>query len=92
MSNSKIVSKTYFIGDLINLVTDLGGTLKDSEQIWKEFINLLRKENVLNEKFDLNTENSKDEINSGFKKAAEFLFVMLYLKAQLKSQPLTQFF
>lgn len=73
MSNSKIVSKTYFIGDLINLVTDLGGTLKDSEQIWKEFTTLLRKENVLNEKFDLNTESSKDEINLGFKKAADFL-------------------
>ena len=64
---------TYFIGDLIDLVTDLGGALKDSEKIWKEYINLLRNENVLNEKFDLNTETSKDEINSGFKKAAEFL-------------------
>lgn len=73
MSNSKIVSKTYFIGDLINLVTDLGGTLKDSEQIWREFTALLRKENVLNDKFDLNTEASKVEIDSGFKKAAEFL-------------------
>lgn len=73
MSNSEIVSKTYFIGDLIDLVTDLGGALKDSEKIWKEYINLLRNENVLNEKFDLNTETSKDEINSGFKKAAEFL-------------------
>ena len=72
MSNSKIVSKTYFIGDLINLVTDLGGTLKDSEQIWREFTALLRKENVLNDKFDLNTEASKVEIDSGFKKAAEF--------------------
>lgn len=73
MSNSEILSKTYFIGDLIDLVTDLGGTLKESEQIWKEFITLLRKENVLNEKFDLNTEASKDEINSEFKKAADFL-------------------
>ena len=35
--------KSYFIGDLIDLVTDLGGTLKDSEKIWKEYINLLRK-------------------------------------------------
>lgn len=64
---------TYFIGDLVNLVTDLGGTLKDSEQIWKEFTSLLRKENVLNEKFDLNIALSRDEIKSGFKKAAEFL-------------------
>lgn len=37
--------KSYFIGDLIDLVTDLGGTLKDSEKIWKEYINLLRNEN-----------------------------------------------
>lgn len=78
--SSEIVSKTYFIGDLIDLVTDLGGALKDSEKIWKEYINLLRKENVLNEKFDLNTETSKDEINSGFKKAAEFLNEKLSVK------------
>lgn len=64
MSNSKIVSKTYFIGDLINLVTDLGGTLKDSEQIWKEFTTLLRKENVLNENFDLNIETSRADNTS----------------------------
>lgn len=67
------MTTTYFIGDLVNLVTDLGGTLKDSEQIWKEFTSLLRKENVLNEKFDLNVALSRGEIKSGFKKAAEFL-------------------
>lgn len=64
--------KTYFIGDLIDLVTDLGGTLKDSEKIWKEYINLLRNENVLDERFVLNEESS-DVVKSGFQKAANFL-------------------
>lgn len=65
-------TKSYFIGDLIDLVTDLGGALKDSEKIWKEYINLLRNENVLDERFVLNEESS-DVVKSGFKKAAEFL-------------------
>lgn len=64
--------KSYFIGDLIDLVTDLGGTLKDSEKIWKEYINLLRNENVLDERFVLNEESS-DVVKSGFQKAAHFL-------------------
>lgn len=65
-------TKSYFIGDLIELVTDLGGALKDSEKIWKEFILLLRNENVLDEHFCLNEESS-DIVKSGFKKAAKFL-------------------
>lgn len=65
-------TKSYFIGDLIDLVTDLGGTLKDSEKIWKEYINLLRNENVLDERFVLNEESS-DVVKSGFQKAANFL-------------------
>ena len=65
-------TKSYFIGDLIDLVTDLGGTLKDSEKIWKEYINLLRNENVLDERFVLN-EESPDVVKLGFQKAANFL-------------------
>lgn len=65
-------TKSYFIGDLIDLVTDLGGTLKNSEKIWKEYINLLRNENVLDERFVLNEESS-DVVKSGFQKAANFL-------------------
>ena len=64
-------TKSYFIGDLIDLVTDLGGTLKNSEKIWKEYINLLRNENVLDERFVLNEESS-DVVKSGFIKAAIF--------------------
>lgn len=64
-------TKSYFIGDLIDLVTDLGGTLKNSEKIWKEYINLLRNENVLDERFVLNEESS-DVVKSGFIKAASF--------------------
>ncbi len=70
--------KTYFIGDLIDLVTDLGGTLKDSEKIWKEYINLLRNENVLDERFVLNEESS-DVVKSGFQKAAHFLEKKLFV-------------
>ncbi len=70
--------KTYFIGDLIDLVTDLGGTLKDSEKIWKEYINLLRNENVLDERFVLN-EESPDVVKLGFQKAANFLEKKLFV-------------
>ena len=71
-------TKSYFIGDLIDLVTDLGGTLKDSEKIWKEYINLLRNENVLDERFVLN-EKSSDVVKSGFQKAAHFLEKKLFV-------------
>lgn len=71
-------TKSYFIGDLIDLVTDLGGTLKDSEKIWKEYINLLRNENVLDERFVLNEESS-DVVKSGFQKAANFLEKKLFV-------------
>ena len=70
--------KSYFIGDLIDLVTDLGGTLKDSEKIWKEYINFLRNENVLDERFVLNEESS-DVVKSGFQKAAHFLETKLFV-------------
>lgn len=71
-------TKSYFIGDLIDLVTDLGGTLKDSEKIWKEYINLLRNENVLDERFVLN-EESPDVVKLGFQKAANFLEKKLFV-------------
>lgn len=71
-------TKSYFIGDLIDLVTDLGGTLKNSEKIWKEYINLLRNENVLDERFVLN-EESPDVVKLGFQKAANFLEKKLFV-------------
>ena len=71
-------TKSYFIGDLIDLVTDLGGTLKDSEKIWKEYINLLRNENVLDERFVLN-EESPVVVKLGFQKAANFLEKKLFV-------------
>ena len=71
-------TKSYFIGDLIDLVTDLGGTLKNSEKIWKEYINLLRNENVLDEHFVLN-EESPDVVKLGFQKAANFLEKKLFV-------------